>query len=120
MTRVEVAVDKVRMFAHHGIHAEETIAGGEFEVDVRVEYMSGGMINDLNGTVDYTKVLELIKHQMGIPTPLLETVCILTADRIKEAFPSVTGINIMIRKINPPVANFRGQLSVSIYKTYES
>jgi dihydroneopterin aldolase len=119
MTSVTISIDKLRMFAHHGIHAEERLAGAEFEVDLQAEYPANEMINALDQTIDYTRVLDIVKEEMLIPRPLLETVGMSIAERVKDEFKTVQRINITIRKINPPVVNFRGQLSVSIQKTYE-
>jgi dihydroneopterin aldolase len=40
------------------------------------------------------------------------------ANRVKDDYPSVSEINITISKINPPLANFRGELGVSIINRY--
>lgn len=118
MTTYTISLDQVRIFAHHGIHPEEKLAGGLFELCLQASYQSNEKINQLDDTLDYTAILGLVKDRMKIPTPLLESLCWDIGHSIKEQFPQVIEINITISKINPPVANFQGQLKVSWHKQF--
>lgn len=118
MTDITIHLDKVRLFANHGVHPQERVAGAEFELEVQVRYASQGMITELDQTIDYTRVLDIVREEMDDPRPLLETVALQIAAGIKTQFPKAREINITIRKIHPPVRTFRGQVSVTIHKTY--
>jgi dihydroneopterin aldolase len=118
MTDITIQLEKLRIFAHHGIHPQERVAGAEFEVDVQVRYAAQGMISALDQTIDYTTVLEIVRQQMNDPRPLLETVAMDMAETIRQQFAQAKEINITIRKIHPPIRNFRGRLSVTLHKTY--
>lgn len=118
MSTLTISVEKFRLFAYHGVHEEERIIGAEFEVEADVEYRADKEITSLDQTLDYTRVVDIIRSEMGKPRALLETICQDIIAGISAEFPMVTGINITIRKINPPVANFRGQLAVNIRKIF--
>lgn len=118
MTTYTISLEQVRIFAHHGIHPEETLAGGLFELSLQACYQTDKKIDTLQDTLDYTAILGLVKDRMKTPTPLLESLCWDIGHRIKEQFPQVNEINITISKINPPVANFQGQLKVSWHKQF--
>lgn len=118
MTDITIQLEKYRIFAHHGIHKQERAAGAEFEVDVQVRYTGEGMVSSLDQTLDYTQVIEIVRQEMVIATPLLETVAMRMAEAIQLRFPRSAEINITIRKIHPPIRNFRGHLSVSLRKTH--
>jgi 7,8-dihydroneopterin aldolase/epimerase/oxygenase len=120
MSLFTISLDHIRMFAFHGIHKEERIAGGEFDIDMQVVYRAEGEIISIDQTVDYTALYSLVKEIMKEPTPLLETVCLKIGTRAKTLFPKITEINISISKVNPPVGNFQGQLKVSWHKQFES
>ena len=118
MTDILIQLERLRIFAHHGIHAQERMAGAEFEVDVQVRYSAQGMIGALVQTIDYTRVLQIVRQQMNDPRPLLETVAMDMAETIRQQFIQAKEINITIRKIHPPILNFRGRLAVTLHKTY--
>jgi dihydroneopterin aldolase len=54
----KVLLENMLFHARHGVFEEETIIGGSFEVSLELETdFSKGMNSDeLNGTVDYSKV----------------------------------------------------------------
>ena len=120
MSLYTISLDQIRMYAFHGIHNEERIAGGEFEINVKVVYQAEGEIRSIEETIDYTALYALVKEIMQEPTPLLETVCWKIGTAAKDRFPLITEINISISKLNPPVGNFQGQLKVSWHKHFES
>ncbi len=118
MSLVRISLSKIRMFGFHGLHAEERLAGAEYEISMEVYFTAAHMISKLDETVDYVNIHEIIRAEMNNPRPLLETVCMEIANRVKEHYPNVSEINITISKINPPLANFRGELGVSIINRY--
>lgn len=120
MSLYTISLDHIRMFAYHGIHKEEKIAGGEFDINMKVVYRAEGEVHTIEQTVDYTALFALVKEMMQDPTPLLETVCWKIGIETKRRFPQVVEINISISKVNPPVGNFQGQLKVSWHKQFES
>jgi 7,8-dihydroneopterin aldolase/epimerase/oxygenase len=101
------------------VHEEEKVLGGEYEVNADLFFSEGeGIINRLEKTIDYTAAYRLIKQRMQLPTPLLETIAMELAEKLKAAFPVTTEITIRIKKINPPVTAFTGNVEVSFTKKY--
>jgi dihydroneopterin aldolase len=110
---IKISLSDVKLFGYHGIHPEEKITGTEFEVNVDVYYDPEQMIMDISQTIDYTILYHIILERMKKPADLLETL-VQDMDRaIREKFPQARQINITISKINAPLVNFRGRLSVS-------
>lgn len=114
MNQIRIELAKLKIFAHHGVHEEERKAGAEFEVKMDIRFNTGNTIQALDQTVDYTAVYSIIREEMARPRPLLETVGTEIVNRVRLAYPYVEEINITISKINPPLANFRGELGVSV------
>ena len=115
----QVQLNNIRFFAFHGVHEEERITGAEFRVDLKVLFGREDPIVQLDQSIDYVRLHKLVKKIMEKPEPLLETVCERIAATIHEDFPFLTEINITVTKISPPVANFRGELAVSLSKSYK-
>jgi dihydroneopterin aldolase len=59
--------------AFHGLYEEEKKNGNNFVVNVDIEVDTDGIISDLQQTVDYVEVFQLIQKRMLQATPLLET-----------------------------------------------
>jgi dihydroneopterin aldolase len=118
MNLVQINLAKIRIFAHHGVHEEERVVGTEFEVSMQVSFEALGTITELDQTVNYVALHEIIRREMNEPRPLLETVGMEIANRVKASFPIAREINITISKLHPPLANFRGELGISIVNRY--
>ncbi len=108
-----IQLNNLKFFAHHGVHEEEKVLGGEFEVNALIEFAADGKITKLNETIDYSKIFELIKQRMQQPTALLETVAQDLVYDIYKTNNGITSVDINIKKLNPPISNFQGSVGVS-------
>ena len=102
----------VLFHSFHGIYDEEKATGGEFLVNVNAGFNCNEATN-LGDTVDYVTVFELVKTRMNQPTPLLETIAIDIANTILAQFSIIEEVQISIKKIEPPIPDFRGSVGVS-------
>lgn len=111
---LQIHLKNLRFFSFHGIYDGETKCGSEFEVNITVNYIPSNLsLTDINHTINYVSIYELIAQKMSIPTPLLETIAIETATEILQRFPVSTSVFISIDKINPPIESFQGKVGVS-------
>ena len=69
-----ITVEGIRVFAFHGHLPEEAILGGHFIVNVWVTADTSEVetSDDLNDTVDYVKIIEIVKEQMSIRADMIE------------------------------------------------
>jgi dihydroneopterin aldolase len=101
------------------VHAEEKLLGGEFEVNIDLMYENKDeVIQHLNETVDYTQVYQIVAERMKKPTPLLETIATELAQLIKQEFTVTKALTIRIKKVNPPIVSFAGNVLVEYHQTY--
>jgi len=115
-----IHLENVRFYAAHGLYREEAQLGNEFEVDVSIAYKAPkNIVGDINETVDYVKVYQLIEAIMQKQQGLLETCAMLIADRIQQQFPFVKNVTIAIRKIHAPITNFTGRVGVTYSKRFK-
>jgi 7,8-dihydroneopterin aldolase/epimerase/oxygenase len=110
---IKISLHHIMLFGHHGIHPEEKITGGEFEVNMDVSYVPDQTIMDISQTIDYTILYDIILQRMKKPADLLETLVQDIDREVRERFPQARQINITISKIHAPLINFRGRLGVS-------
>ncbi len=109
-----ISLQQLRFHAFHGIYAEEKVLGGEFIVDLSVQYTPATLpVTDLSETVNYAVLYELVKKEMEQPCPILETFVTKLAGDILAQFSIVEGVEISIVKLRPPVISFEGSVGVS-------
>lgn len=110
-----IALRGVRFYARHGVMAQEKTVGNEFTVDlsVRVPVSDGARHDELEGTVSYADVYDMLSEVMKVPSATLEHLCLRIASVMKTCFPDVTGGEVTVTKVAPPIPGFSGSASVS-------
>ena len=103
--------------AFHGLYPEEKILGGNFIVNLKVNFNYHKKNNlEITDTINYENLFEIISNRMKQPTDLLENVVTQIADDILNQFYQVQSLEISITKKNPPIHQFIGDVIVS-YQT---
>jgi dihydroneopterin aldolase len=93
-------------YAHHGVMQEEHQIGGRYEVDVSADlnFEAAALHDDLDGTVDYENVYGIVKELVTQNNfYLIEKLAYRIAHRVRDAYPAVEAIEVVVRKPNPPV-----------------
>lgn len=103
--------------AYHGWHAYERERGGDYLVDVVMETdfsEAAGPTQDITKTIDYELVYKIIAEKMGFSALLLEHLCSEMADTVFNAFPTLSFLEITIRKLQPPLAGPCREVCISV------
>ena len=87
-----VKLVNVKMCAKIGVYAQEQILGNDFLINVAIGF-EGEKIMQLQQTIDYCMLYEIVAAQMQKPTPLLEEV-ISNIVEIFEKELSPWGVNM--------------------------
>lgn len=104
----------MQFHGYHGVHEEESKAGGNFEVNLIVYFEPVVIpVRHLTETLDYTQLYTLVKQHMEKPTRLLETIATEVANEIFKTFLSVQELEVSIKKLNPPIPFFNGGVAVA-------
>ncbi len=100
-----IFIDRLRLYAHHGVEAQETKVGNNFEVSVSLVFdCEHAMRTDrLDLTVSYAEVIDIIKEEMAFPSKLLENVVFRIYDHLIRRYPNLQGGSITLSKLQPPV-----------------
>ena len=109
-----ITLEGIRVFAYHGHLPEEAILGGHFIVNVWVTADTSEVetSDDLNDTVDYVKIIEIVKDQMAIRADMIE----VPAKRIVDAIlllNKVQKVKVELEKIQPPIDATFDKISVT-------
>ena len=109
-----ITIEGIRVFAYHGHLQEEAILGGHFIVSVwaTTDTEEVEKTDDLNHTVDYVRIIEIVKEQMAIRSNMIEH----PAKRIVDAIlplHKVQKVMVEVEKIQPPIAASFDKISVT-------
>ena len=101
-----IELRKIRCYAYHGVMEQERHVGNDYEIYIKVKYpFSEAMETDnLDNTLDYAALYEIIHREMEIPSRLLEHVAGRIIRAIRSAFPLVEGGILSISKQKPPIS----------------
>ena len=102
----------------HGMFTEEKILGNNFEVNMDVTIEAPETIVKLHQSIDYVSLHALVKEVMDKPTPLLETVVQSLAERVGLFDEKIKAVTVSIKKLNPPIAGFKGTVGISYSKVF--
>jgi dihydroneopterin aldolase len=90
--------------AYHGVMEQERKVGNSYTVDlkIRFDFRQALDTDDLNDTINYASVYEIVKQEMALPSKLIEHVAGRIIQHIRTDFPLVESIEIRLAKRNPP------------------
>lgn len=116
MKTIEIALSDLHFHARHGVFKQENIVGNEFIValNVRIPFTDGIDDDDLDATISYADLYDIIADEMKRPRKLLETVANDICLRICGKWPQILSGEITICKSTPPIPGITGNASVSI------
>ena len=109
-----ITLKGIRVFAYHGHLPEEAILGGHFIVNVWITTDTSEVekSDDLNDTVDYVKIIEIVREQMSIRSDMIE----VPSKRIVDAILSINRVKkvkVEVEKIQPPINATFDKISVT-------
>ena len=109
-----MTVEGIRAFAYHGHLPEEAILGGHFIVNVWVtaDTREVEKTDDLNHTVDYVRIIEIVKEQMAIRSNMIEHPAKRIVDAILPLY-KVQKVKVEVEKIQPPIDSAFDKISVT-------
>lgn len=113
-----IELRNLRFFAGHGLYQEEEVVGNQFEADVTATCHAPEQIQNLDESIDYVSIYQILKEEFAIRRNLLESVCQTSAERIREIFPHLTSLDIVIRKMQPPITGFSGSVAVRYHRDF--
>lgn len=111
-----IQIEGMEFYAYHGCFREEQIVGSKFLIDISIQTECGKAVqtDSIKDTLNYQKVYELIKSEMGIKSHLLEHVAGRILDSLYKNFNEIKSATLKISKVNPPVGGQVNKVSVTL------
>jgi dihydroneopterin aldolase len=114
---MRISLNNLNFHGYHGIFEEEKKLGNQFKVTIHIDFTPlVEKFEFLEQTIDYVSVYSIIKDSMNTPTPLLETLVCLIADKVLKQHPIAEKVFVEITKLKLPIPFYDGETSVSIEK----
>lgn len=103
-----IALEGMQFYAYHGFYEEEQKIGGQYVVDVYVEYNlpRQAFSDDLYKTINYETIHFICKLAMKKKSKLIETVAARIIVGIKKQMGkdrNLGAVTVRIKKENPPL-----------------
>ena len=99
-----IFLKNLRFHAFHGVMSQERVVGNDYLVDVNIhtDFSHAMLTDNLEYTINYAAVYQVIKEEMATPSKLLEHLVGRIGKRLFSTFPSILDVDIAITKQNPP------------------
>lgn len=114
---IEITIDGLEVFAHHGLLPEEREHGQLFRLDVRLSLTECQACDsdDIGATVDYAAVADRLVAAVTAQTyTLLEKLAAALSEMVISEFPLVDRVWIRVTKPSPPIPHSVDGVSVSL------
>lgn len=101
-----LTIKSLQFHAYHGYYEKERSDGNDFEVDLifRGDMRSAGDSDDLQDTIDYQEVLNIVASVMEGPScKLIETLAKQIGDQLFDHFEEARELEVAVRKLHPPL-----------------
>ncbi len=103
------------LYGKHGVYKEEQLIDAPFELNIDCSLLPSSTVTELEHTINYELVFNIVKEIFATPHQLLEVLAKNITTAIKKEFATVWTVKINIYKLNPPIEGIHGQVGV----TYE-
>lgn len=100
-----IKLTNIRTYSYHGCLVEEAAIGSDYRVDleIKTDLRKSALSDQLEDTVDYVFLNQVVKEEMAIRAQLLEQVAHRIIVRVFKESAAVSRILIRVSKINPPI-----------------
>jgi dihydroneopterin aldolase len=118
----KIILEDVKIYAFHGVLPEERILGTYYIInaEIKTDLWMAAETDDLNDTINYAEINEIIHQQMAIPSDLLEHVAGRVISEIHKKFSQVAEISIRITKTRPPMKGEMKGVSIELNKKFKN
>ena len=112
----KIILENMEFHAFHGCLEFEQQLGNTFVVSISMELNTdqAGKTDNLDDTVNYKLVYDVVKREMEIPSKLIEHVGQRILDSVFNEFPQIHGLEVKLSKLNPPLGNMVERVTIEL------
>lgn len=103
---ITITVEGLEVRAFHGVMPQERRLGNDFIVDVALDYppaLEAAATDCLDRTVNYARVVEIVREVMRVPSSLIEHVAWRIRAALLDEYPAIASGRVKVVKKLPPV-----------------
>jgi dihydroneopterin aldolase len=117
----KIYLEDVRIYAYHGVLPEENIIGTYYilNVELHTDLWKAAESDDLNDTISYADINDILHKEMKIKSQLLEHVAGRMILKIRESFPQIDYIKLKITKTAPHMEGEMKGASIELEKSFK-
>lgn len=117
----KIYLEDVKIYAYHGVLPEENIIGTFYilNTELHTDLWKASESDDLNDTISYADINDILHHEMKIKSKLLEHVAGRIISKIHERFPQIDYIRLKITKTTPPMQGEMKGASIELEKSFK-
>ena len=116
----KIFLEDIKIYAYHGVLPEENIIGTYYilNAEIHTDLWKAAVSDDLNDTISYADINEIIHNEMKIQSKLLEHVAGRIIAKINEKFNQISYIKLRITKTSPPMKGEMKGASIELEKSF--
>ncbi|MDY3521914.1 dihydroneopterin aldolase [Riemerella anatipestifer] len=101
----KIILEDIKIYAYHGVLPEENVVGTYYLVNLEcdVDLWSAAQTDNLEDTISYAELNDIVHQEMGVNSKLLEHVAGRIIKTILTKYPQIIYIKIKITKKSPPM-----------------
>lgn len=116
MENITIRLSNLEFHSRIGVLEQERNVGNDFRVNVEITYPASGFVSeDLDSSINYADIYDIISCIMRKDHLLLETVSSKIGNEIKSLFSNLLRIKVEVIKISPPINGIIGEASVEYF-----
>lgn len=117
-----ITLEKMEFHAYHGCLEHEQRIGNTFYVQLSMDLdtSKAGNSDNLDDTLNYLLVYNVVKEQMTIPSKLIEHVAQRIINAVLGSFPQLSFAEVKLTKMFPPLGGKVQSVSITLKQGLES
>lgn len=114
----KIILKNIKIYAYHGVLSEEALIGNEYLInaELHADLQKASQTDDLQDTINYAEISEVIHQEMLVRSQLLEHVIGRIISRIEIQFPAISFVKIKLTKTKPPMPGEMDGVSLEFEK----
>ena len=111
-----ISLEGLAFFAHHGCSEEEQRVGGRYMIDIEIttNVANATIHDDINKTIDYSKVYAVVAKEMKISSQLLENIAKRIIDSVFIHFSKAQSVKVRVAKLIPPIGGICKSATIAL------
>ncbi|MDQ1160831.1 dihydroneopterin aldolase [Chryseobacterium sp. SORGH_AS 447] len=117
----KIYLEDIKVYAYHGVLPEENTIGTYYilNTELHTDLWKAAESDDLNDTISYADINDIIHDEMKIKSKLLEHVAGRIIAALHKKFPQIDYIKLKITKTAPPMKGEMRGASIELEQSFK-